>query len=175
MCPGPDGCGKELELGTGNHFLKIQSSGFVGLLPMTIVEYTGDLLSIKNLLALKEAIPRTSLLKEQTFQRRKGTASLREASIEKHALMFSRKLARPREHPQGPCLFRTIDSTLCFTLPEWHPADDTAGLEPGPWGSKPSFCCWRTAVKELRQYWSWGSQWWRLAGLNKTKFSAHLH
>lgn len=162
-------------MGTGNRckqFLNIQGSRFVGLFPMTTVEYTGDPFSIRNLSSLKEkAFPSTSRLKEQTFQRRRRAGSLLKMPIKKHSLMFSGKLARPREHPQGPCLLQTTDSTLRLTLPEGHPVLTWPDLNLGPGAPSPPLCCCRTLLKELRQRWSRGR---RLATLNKTKFSAYL-
>lgn len=159
---GPAGCGKELGLGAGNRcnqFLNIRGSRFVGLFPMTTVEYTGDPFSIRNLSSLKESLSQ-NFAAERTNLPEKGESRQPIESTHGKALMFSGKLARPREHPQGSCLPQTTDSTLRFTLPEGLPVLTWPDLNLGPGAPSPPLCCW--------------SRGRRLAALNKTKFSAYL-
>lgn len=160
-------------LGAGNRcsqFLNIRGSRFVGSFPMTTVEYTGDPFSIRNLSSLKESLSQNFAAERTNLPEKRESRQPIESAHGK-ALMFSGKLARPREHPQGPCLPQTTDSTLRFTQPEGLPVLTWPDLNLGPGAPSPPLCCWRTLVKELRQHWSRGR---RLAALNKTKFSAYL-
>lgn len=102
---------------------------FVSYVNSRVYIHTGDPFSIELFVSQRKPFPELYCWKSKHSREERVCINVRTC------LNVFKKTHKAEGTSQGPCPLQTSPH---YALSEWRPAADTAKLEPGPWGSKPS-------------------------------------